>query len=77
MNKNPIFMQFASKFAVFQIFLDKIHIYFCVPFPLMISWATDLSVHMKHPLHMNLFIAQFVITILNITGIRAGPQMAI
>ena len=33
-NKNPIFMQFALKCAVFQILLDKIHLYFCVPFPL-------------------------------------------
>ena len=32
---NPIFMQFASKCAVFQILFDKIHLYFCVPFPLI------------------------------------------
>ena len=28
-----ISMQFASKCAVFQILLDKIHLYFCDPFP--------------------------------------------
>ena len=28
-------MQFASKCAVFQIYLDKIHLYFCDPFLLM------------------------------------------
>ena len=27
-------MQFASKCAVFQILLDKSHLYFCVSFPL-------------------------------------------
>ena len=31
---NPIFMQFASKYAVFKILLDHVHLYFCVPFPL-------------------------------------------
>ena len=31
--KIPIFMQFASKCAVFQIFLGNINLYF-VPFPL-------------------------------------------
>ena len=35
MNKNPIFMQFASKCAVFRILLDRIHLYFYVPFPLI------------------------------------------
>ena len=33
-NMNPIFMQFASKCSNFQILLNKIHLYFCVPFPL-------------------------------------------
>ena len=31
-----ISMQFASKCAVFQILLDKIHLYFCDPFPLIV-----------------------------------------
>ena len=29
-------MQFESKCAVFQILLDKIHLYFCDPFPLIL-----------------------------------------
>ena len=40
---NPIFMQFASKCAVFQILLDTIHLYVCVPFALKHtkkSWDT-------------------------------------
>ena len=37
--KNPIFMQFASNCAVFQILLDKILFYFCVPFPLSFFFA--------------------------------------
>ena len=36
-SKNPIFMQFVSKCAVFQILLDKIHLYFCVPFTYVIG----------------------------------------
>ena len=35
-SKNPIFMKFASKCVVFQIFLDKIQLYFCVLFPLTV-----------------------------------------
>ena len=35
-SKNPISMQFASKREVFQILLDKIHLYFCDPFPLIL-----------------------------------------
>ena len=29
-----ISMQFASKCAIFQMLLDKLSLYFCVPFPL-------------------------------------------
>ena len=35
-SKNPIFMKFASKCAVFQILLDKIQLIFCVLFPLIV-----------------------------------------
>ena len=39
---NPISMQVASKCAVFHILLYKIHLYFCVPFPLstLVAMAT-------------------------------------
>ena len=33
-------MQFASKCAVFQILLEKIHLYFCVPFPLTSNFSS-------------------------------------
>ena len=46
-NKNPIFMQFASKWAVFQILLDKINLYFCVPFPLNFQKSWDMTEQYK------------------------------
>ena len=36
-SKDPMSMQFASKCAVFQTLLDKIHLYFCGPYPLDIA----------------------------------------
>ena len=41
--KSPIFVQFASICAIFQILLDKIHLYFCVPFPL--TTPNSMSYH--------------------------------
>ena len=40
-------MQFASNSAVFQILLDKIHLYFCVPFPLISTSSKCLEVELK------------------------------
>ena len=46
-SKNPISMQFASKRAVFQTLLDKSHLYFSDPFPLIekppSSWERSLK----------------------------------
>ena len=46
-SKNPIFMPFASKCSVFQILLDKIHLYFCDPFPLRCELTKDRNVKVR------------------------------
>ena len=43
-NMNPIFMQFAPKCSNFKILLNKIHLYFCVPFPLIFMIQTLLNI---------------------------------
>ena len=55
-SKNPISMQFASKRAVFQILLDKIHLYFCDLFPLILMSIIFTQYYLLQALRWSLFI---------------------